>query len=478
MPIPRHGNQAMFTYFQEVRISVIEERYEEALACRRLLPVLATPPLIAISPAPRCAASVVIPARDEEGAIEGTLRALGEQRDLGGEPLAPDTYEVILLANNCRDDTAAVARSWAERNAAFALHVVELDLPPGTAHVGTARRIAMNEASRRLFSLDRPRGIIATTDADTLVAPTWIAETRREVALGAEAVGGRILVAARERRAMALRVRNRFLRNVGYHALANEVLARIDPRPADPWPWHEQFFGASLAITARAYRAVGGLPALPSGEDAALAEALRRANIEIRHSPAVRVHTSGRLDGRAPAGLAALLASWSGLTTDDQYQRVPSAADVVVRATSLRAARDLWQSARMSRDVCSGELAVLADHAGVPEAWLGQAILNSACIGLLLSEIDARAFWRRTPELVDVRVGIDQLRSWLEPYRRPGAPPPTFARHLADRPFLELSRRFGRLAVRERRRPMLSSLEQVQPEAEIATALAPSTHVA
>lgn len=29
---------------------------------------------------------------------------------------------------------------------------------------------------------------------------------------------------------------------------------------ADPWPRHHWHFGASLALTARAYRCVGGLP--------------------------------------------------------------------------------------------------------------------------------------------------------------------------------------------------------------------------
>jgi hypothetical protein len=442
------------------------------------MPVSQERPLVARPPSPRCVTSVVIPARDEAGAIEITLQALADQQDFDGNPLAPDTYEVILLANNCRDDTVGVARRWAARNAAFALHVVECDLPVETAQVGTARRLAMDEASRRLFALGRPRGVIATTDADTLVSPTWIAATLREVALGADAVGGRILIATEERRAMPPRVRKRFLRNVGYYAFANEVTARIDPRPADPWPWHEQFFGASLAVTARAYRSVGGLPALSSGEDAALARALQRANIEIRHSPTVRVHTSGRLDGRTPAGLAALLASWVYPTSGDQYQQVPSAANVVARATALRAIRDLWHVARMSRDICASELAVLAEYAGVPESWLGRAILTTDRIGVLLSEIDARASWRRTPDLVDVRVGIEQLRAWLEPYRRPGAPPPTFARHLAGLPFLDPSRRFDRPAVRKPRQLRLAPREQVQPKPEVAATFPPPTHVA
>ncbi len=294
----------------------------------------------------------------------------------------------------------------------------------------------MDEACRRLLSIGRPRGVIATTDADTQVAQTWLAATLREIDRGAEAVGGRILVTPEERRSMPRPVRGRFLRNVGYWALVDEVAARVDPRPGDPWPRHEQFFGASLAITARTYRALGGLPRLPSGEDAALARALRRADIEIRHSVDVRVHTSGRLDGRTPAGLAALLAGWSSLSWDSPYPLVPSAATVVARATCCRALRDLWTRARATRRLCDGNVVHLADLAGVPESWLRHVIHDANRFGILRQMVEVRSIWQRQPELVDVRAAIDDLRAWLEPYRRDADRTPVCARHVTGRPLL------------------------------------------
>ena len=66
-----------------------------------------------------------------------------------------------------------MARQLAARIPRLALHVVELDLPPDQAHVGYARRLAMDEACRRLLMVGRPRGVIATTDADTMVTSTW-----------------------------------------------------------------------------------------------------------------------------------------------------------------------------------------------------------------------------------------------------------------------------------------------------------------
>jgi hypothetical protein len=434
--------------------------------------------LVAAPPSVRCTACVVIPARDEATSIERTLASLSAQRTVDGRPLDPTSYEIILVANNCRDETAAVARRLAERNRAPTLHVVELELPSEQAHVGSARRLGMDEACHRLLSLGQPRGIIATTDADTIVAPTWLAATLHEAAGGAEAVGGRILVAEADRRAMAPAVRSRYLRNVGYWALADEVMARVDPSSLDPSPRHEQFFGASVAITARAYREVGGLPPLSSGEDAALAAALLRADIGIRHSPSVRVYTSGRLDGRTPGGLAASLAAWSGLSLDGRFQLVPGAADVVARAAMRRALRDLWRRARSCRALCPGEVSVLAGLAQVSEAWLSHAILDAERFGVLLYDFEEYAGRRCPPELVDIREAIAGLRLWLAPYRRPGVVPPVLARRRAGLPFVPPTRRAVHLTGPPERQLRSAPLEPDTSVAERTSPLTPPPQVA
>ena len=55
-------------------------------------------------------------------------------------------------------------------------------------------------------------------------------------------------------------------------------------------------------MTLSAYRAVGGLPSRPLGEDAALALALEQSGFLIRHAMDVVVTTSCRFDSRAPGG--------------------------------------------------------------------------------------------------------------------------------------------------------------------------------
>lgn len=381
-----------------------------------------------------CNVCVVIPARDEAAGLDRTLAALARQTDLVGRPHPRSTYEIIVLANNCRDDTATIARRVAARHPDLALHVAEVDLAPDEAHVGCARRLLMDEACRRLLLNNRPRGIIASTDADTVVAPTWIAAISHGIGRGAEAVGGRIYIDPAERAAMEPQLRRRFLRNVGYYALVCEVEARLNPCAADPWPRHDQFFGASLALTAETYHRVGGIPVLPANEDVALARALRRADIKRRHSPAVRVWTSARLVGRTPAGLASQLSIWSAMTGDADVQEVPAPRTVVARASFRRSLRVEWLRTRSGHGVCTSEVARLAAVAGVSAAWLADALASPGPYGAVLDDVEERGTWPGLDGLADVRDAIPELRAWLAPYRRVGAAPPGLASLLSGRP--------------------------------------------
>ena len=86
--------------------------------------------------------------------------------------------------------------------------------------------------------------------------------------------------------------------------LFDEIGARLDPEPWNPWPCHWTTSGATLAVRRTVYKRVGGLPALPVGEDRAFVALLRSHDALVRHEPSIVVTTSGRLDGRAPGGAA------------------------------------------------------------------------------------------------------------------------------------------------------------------------------
>ena len=174
----------------------------------------------------------MLPAKNEAARLRQTLAALAAQVDFAGEPLDPRSYEVIVLANNCDDATGAVTRRFAQAHLHLAVHVVEITLPAAEAHVGRARRLLMDEACHRLEHTRNPHTFLASTDADTCVAPTWLAAIRAELQAGNDAVGGRILTNAR--RAARCAVHYQHLRDATYRILRARLESLVDPDPAEP----------------------------------------------------------------------------------------------------------------------------------------------------------------------------------------------------------------------------------------------------
>jgi hypothetical protein len=161
----------------------------------------------------------------------------------------------------------------------------------------------MDAACRRLLDAGVPDGLIATTDGDSRVAPDWLAVQLELASGGALAIGGRIeldpeeaallppgVLAARRDQA-----RQRLASIRGGNARRHE-----DPALCE----HHQFSGASLAVTARTYQQIGGLPDVEALEDEALQRLLEERRIPIVRSKRVFVATSARTQGRAPRGLA------------------------------------------------------------------------------------------------------------------------------------------------------------------------------
>ena len=235
-------------------------------------------PLVDEPPVAGCELCVAIPVHNEEPGITATLRSLAAQVDADGRPLDPASYEVIVLANNCTDRTAAVAREFGAARRTFRLHVVEVTLAPPHAHVGAARRLVMDEACRRLASLGRRRGVVASTDGDTQARPDWVAATLREVARGADAVGGRIEASATEIRSLDPGARHYYRRDRAYQALRAAYESALDPDPFNAWPRHHHCFGASLAVTVEDLSGRrGAFPLVPCLEDMAFHRELVRA---------------------------------------------------------------------------------------------------------------------------------------------------------------------------------------------------------
>jgi glycosyltransferase involved in cell wall biosynthesis len=269
---------------------------------------------------------VVVPVRNEQQTLRRTLNALCSQQDSSSTFLPFDEYEVIVLLNNCTDASLAVARQFQREHPPFRLHLVERKLAPHIAHVGTARGMLMDEAAKRFLQAGKPLGVIASTDGDSVVAPDWICQTLQAIDNGCDAVGGSITLAQCEREKLTPGTRAAYLYDRGYQRLVAHLEALLDPVPHDPWPRHNQHFGASLACTVASYLRAGQMPRVPQLEDVAFVEALERVDARVRHSPQVRVTTSARLRGRVEVGLSWQLRVWQDHSKKHTLPQVPSCA--------------------------------------------------------------------------------------------------------------------------------------------------------
>lgn len=321
-------------------------------------------------------AVVAIPAHNEARDIIECLAALALQRDGAGAPIAQGSLEILIFANNCSDETAALARL-ASLAIPHPVRVVEEDMPEGQRNAGWARKRAMDLAAIRLAEVAPIHGLILTTDADSRVSPTWFAATLREFEKGVDCVAGYIDAIPAEYLALGDKFLTRGRLEDTYLRYIAEIVARCDPKPHDPWPNHRVSSGASLAVTAAAYAAIGGLPPRTVGEDAALTETLGRAGFKVRHSMDVSVATSCRFDGRATGGAADTMRHRHSFPDAPCDAEIEPALQATRRALCRRIARERWWGGPAGRAwpaglAWSGEIARLFDGrrtSSFDEAW-------------------------------------------------------------------------------------------------------------
>jgi hypothetical protein len=234
---------------------------------------------------------VAIPAKDEAERIGACLLGLARQT------CCP--HAVVVLANNCSDGTAGIVSAMASA-LPYQLDVKCHDFSIQHANAGQARRLAMALSEQRV----RRDGALLTTDADAVVAPDWIERNCKAINSGADIVCGRVVVHPSEAVLIPAHLQSDDALECRLIELLDRIADRLDPDPADPLPRHTEAAGASLAVTPAAFRRIGGIPAVPSGEDRAFVRALARIDARIRHDPSIVVSVSGRTIGRAPGGMA------------------------------------------------------------------------------------------------------------------------------------------------------------------------------
>ena len=383
--------------------------------------------LVNYPPLSGCEVCVIVPVRDEAENITATLTALTNQIDITGKPFDKRRYEIIVLANNCSDNSAEIVRHFARTHPDLVLHLVEMTIESDRAHIGWVRKLLMDEACRR-FRAMRRNGIIASTDGDTKVSASWIAAIKDEIDRGADAVGGRIIT-NESRDLLDQNTKLYYLRYQRYGYLVSQLEVNLDPY-FESYDRHHHHYGASLAVTAQMYTKVGGLPPLHSSEDVALYDALMRTDARFRHSPRVRVITSARAVGRAEAGLSDRLSQLNAMSQKQQSILVEPAELVAIRFYLRRGLRYLWQN----RITDFPQLPLLAQKLNLRTKVLQETIVRSPTFGSLVEQI-----------------GQMQDREWLARKWQKA----TISRAIADLNTMVEKNHYPQLS--------LDALEQIQP---------------
>jgi glycosyltransferase involved in cell wall biosynthesis len=208
---------------------------------------------------------VVVPVHNDGLLLGNCLQAV---RQAAADPLLDaEPVEIVVVLDACTDRSAAVAVQ-------HRAQIVSLD-----AHcVGAARALGAS------LALDYGARWIAFTDADTIVPANWLSAQLDQYA---DATCGQVCID--DWSGYPVGVRERFL-------------ARYSGET-------RHIHGANLGISATAYEAAGGFPALKAGEDMALISSLVSRRGDVRWAGTARVVTSARWQTTIENGFASFLAS-------------------------------------------------------------------------------------------------------------------------------------------------------------------------
>ena len=209
--------------------------------------------------------AVIVPAHNEEDQIYACLAALNTAKC--SPLLHAERTIVIVVLDACTENTRNIAQ-----------HMGATTIAIEARNVGAARALGAQ------LALAAGARWLAFTDADTQVAPDWIAA---QLALKSDAVCGTVAV-----------------RDWGTYGDAMRCHYDATYTDADD---HQHIHGANFGVCAQAYQRAGGFQPLQTSEDVALVQSLQGMGASIAWSAAPRVFTSARRTFRAPGGFGATL---------------------------------------------------------------------------------------------------------------------------------------------------------------------------
>lgn len=354
---------------------------------------------------------VIVPVKDEAETLIKTLDALYHQKDDIGKHIDKNMYEVLLLANNCTDNSYKIAKEYKEVHPGFNLHVAEIELRKEIAHIGTIRRMLMDEAYLRFMNNNKPEGIIASTDGDSEVQENWIYHIIDAIKNGNDAVGGRIIS-----RNTPILSRWHHLQNVTYRYYVSQLETIFNPCKHDPWPRHFQCYGPSLAVTCHTYQKAGRLPAIPFLEDEEFRKTLYRMDAKVRRCPNVKVYTSSRLEGKVAFGFSIQLQRWADMTQKGEEIKVEGLNALCEKFEAKCALKSCWEKLQII-DKKNKKLENIATKLKVDVQWLINENESAPYFGTLWEKVELRMTnedsWVKTYPLVSIKEVIYDMRKFF-----------------------------------------------------------------
>lgn len=243
--------------------------------------------------------SIVIPSYAEED-VSTSLDSL-----FSCEIIPGISIEIILVINASEVDTEdvvslnqrtiAIAKKYSGRN--IDLHLIEeLELPSKKAGVGLARKIGMDEASRRLSESENPTKIIACFDADSQCETNYLKELYSFFQENSNKQACSIYF---EHPLDGGHFPDEIYEGIIYYEMHLRYYKNALKMANSPYGFHT--IGSSMAVTVKGYMSQGGMNQRKAGEDFYFLQKFMKV-LKLGELNSTKLIPSPRASNRVPFG--------------------------------------------------------------------------------------------------------------------------------------------------------------------------------
>ena len=270
-------------------------------------------------------------------------------------------------------------------------------------NVGAARRVLMKIASIRLL-LDQ--AFIATTDADTIVDPFWIANLMSHISSQYGLICGDIRI---HKEGCSINVRNYLMHKENYNRLRTQLECLISPDALDPLPRHAHNSGPNLAIRKGVYTKVDGIPPLQELEDIALYDKVCQHGFLVRHCLKTKVVTSSRLDGRVSRGFGSELKMYNQLSAINY--KVEGLQQLLAKFIIFEEIRNYYRTFSEAHIINISSITSI--ERGVLNEYFFEHSSAISVINFIDRKLDSLIIWKEKYPLVHVAIAEEAIYNYI-----------------------------------------------------------------